>query len=332
MKWLKRFFSRQTEPHVRASEKIQTSDATKLFASKPNRFRDVPLKKYLPFAAIGLTALMLADLTSVALRGYMLPKGTNVNRKTSVPMAQYKARSVYDDILTRNIFNSDGLIPEVMVAGPNTSDPGVARESSLPLQLMGTIVHVSAGKSVATIQVNGNAEKVLPYIPNDEIEGMATLIKVERKKAFIRNLQSGAYEYIQIKDDSAFTFTKKTTGATQDGPILKESDTNFAITRSDLEMQMNNLPELLTQARAVPNILPSSGGKVDGFLIVDIQENSIFRKLGISPGDVIKGVDGEPLDSPAKAMELYNGLKNKTTLRLQIDRNGKTETFTYNIR
>ncbi|MDZ4678262.1 MAG: type II secretion system protein GspC [Oligoflexia bacterium] len=332
MKWLKRFLNKQNEPQVLGSQKLQSTEVTSILPIKPNRFRQLPFKKYMPHAAIGILALMAADLTSVNLRSLMLPKGTTTSKKSIGPVTQYKPRSNYDDILARNIFNSDGLIPDVMVAGQSSSDPGVARESALPLVLMGTIVHANPGKCVATVQVSGNAEKVLPYIPNDEIEGMATLMKVERKKAFIRNLQSGAYEYIQIKDEVVFAFTKKTVAVSQDGPIMKESDTNFAITRSDLDMQMNNLPELLTQARAVPNIAPGSGGKVDGFRIVDIQDNSIFRKLGINPGDVIKGVDGEALDSPAKAMELYNGLKNKSNLKLSIERNGKTETFNYNIR
>jgi general secretion pathway protein C len=198
---------------------------------------------------------------------------------------------------------------------------------------VGTIVHANPGKSVATLQLNNSADKILPYIPNDLIEGMATLIKVERKKAFIRNMQSGFMEYVQIKDEPSFMFKTRAgnKGSSDGGPVSKESEDTFAISRTELESQMNNLPELLTQARAVPNIVPGSPGKVNGFRIVDIQENSLFRKLGVEPGDVINGVNGEPLDSPAKAMEFYNQLRSSSDLKIQIDRNGKTMNLNYKI-
>jgi general secretion pathway protein C len=47
---------------------------------------------------------------------------------------------------------------------------------------------------------------------------------------------------------------------------------------------------------------------------------------------VIKEVDGQKLDSPAKAMELYNGLRTKPKIELSGERNGKPFTMTYNIR
>lgn len=276
---------------------------------------------------------MMADLTGLGFRAVMVPTAApSAKRQLSEP-APYKPRSDYNDILARNIFNSDGFIPDVQIADGGTVDTsGPAKESQLPLQLVGTIVHANPGKSVATIELKGNAEKIIPYIPNDDIEGMATLLKVERKKAFIRNLSGGTLEYIQIKDDSAVSFKTKTPVVTQDGPIMKEGDNNFAISRGDLEMQMSNLPELLTQARAVPNLVPGGNGKVDGFRILDVQENSIYTKLGVHSGDIIKSVDGEPLDSPAKAMELYNSLRSKAQVKLSVERNGSTSTMTYNIR
>jgi general secretion pathway protein C len=273
---------------------------------------------------------MAADLSSLYVRGMMVPHTAPPTRRAPFETAPFKSRNDYNDIIARNIFNSDGLIPDVQIAGEGGFDTNTAKESALPLQLVGTIVHVNPGKSVATIQLKGNADKVLPYIANDDVEGMATLIKIERKKAFIRNTSSGALEYIQIKDDTSFAFKKQNPPpSAQQGPVQKEGDNNFAIARNDLEKQMQNLPELLTQARAVPNMV---AGRVDGFRILDVQDGSLYTNLGIKTGDIIKSVDGEPIDSPAKAMELYNGLRSKNQLRLTVERNGQVQTMTYNIR
>ncbi len=81
----------------------------------------------------------------------------------------------------------------------------------------------------------------------------------------------------------------------------------------------------------VPNIVPGSGGRVDGFRFVAIQPNSIYEKLGFKPMDVIKSVNGEPVNSPTKAMELYNSLKSDSRISIMIERNGRDETFKYEI-
>lgn len=287
------------------------------------------LKKAAPYIFVSLLSFMLADLTATAFRSEMIPKAAVTTKKMNYETVPYKGRNDYNDILARNIFNSDGIIPDLETADSQIADTsGPARESNLPLNLVGTIVHANPGKSVATIEIKGGTpEKILPYIPNDDIEGLATLIKVDRKKIFIRNLSSGALEFVQIKDDSGLTFAKKQT-VSASGPFQKEGDGVFAISKNDLEKQMNDLPTLLTQARAIPNLV---GGRINGFKIVDIQEGSLFSKL-VQPNDNILSVNGEPLDSAAKAMELYNALKSQSQVKLGIERDGKTITQTYNIR
>jgi general secretion pathway protein C len=315
---------------TRVGPRSSLLDLPRKFPRLPRFGEESQFETFLPYIFVLLLALMAADLTTVGVRSYMIPAGAPPSKRQNLEAPPYKPLADYGDILSRNIFNSDGFIPEVQVADSNAElDTNTARETSLPLTLIGTIVHANPGKSVATIQEKGNADKVLPYIPNDEIEGLATLIRVERKKVFIRNLSAGTLEYIQIKDDSTLAFSKK---VVQDGPIEKDGNNTFAISRSDLETQMSNLPELLTQARAVPNLVPGGNGKIDGFRILDVVEGSLYTKLGIKTGDIIKGVDGEPVDSPAKAMELYNSLRSKAQVQLTLDRNGTTSTMTYNIR
>jgi general secretion pathway protein C len=70
---------------------------------------------------------------------------------------------------------------------------------------------------------------------------------------------------------------------------------------------------------------------VDGFRFVAIQPNSIYEKLGFKPMDVIKGVNGQPVNSPTQAMELYNALKSESRIELKVERNGRDETFKYDV-
>ena len=81
----------------------------------------------------------------------------------------------------------------------------------------------------------------------------------------------------------------------------------------------------------VPNIVPGSGGKIDGFRFVSIQPDSIFSKLGFKPGDIIKSVNDEEVTSPTQAMEMYQSLKSSDQLNLSVTRDGRDETFDYRI-
>ena len=83
-------------------------------------------------------------------------------------------------------------------------------------------------------------------------------------------------------------------------------------------------------ARTTPNRDPGTGA-INGFRLLDMKPGSIYEKLGLQRMDVLKSVNGTPVTSAAKAMELYNSLKNDPNIKLGIERNGKNEEFTYNV-
>ncbi|MEQ1878878.1 MAG: type II secretion system protein GspC [Bdellovibrionia bacterium] len=286
-----------------------------------------------PYALAAFIGFMAADLTILAYRDKMLPTSPPPGRGRPAKQVTRVERFAYEPITNRNMFNSDGLIPPPVgnkkpEGGPVEDMPTAPVLSQLPLALVGTIVHFNPGRSIASIELKNN-QKILPFVPNDEIEGLATVVKVERKRCIFRNLNNNRLEYIEIKDDSPISFETNKKVAAESG--VKQEGNNFQLKRDEVNNLINNLPEVLQQARAVPNIVPGSGGRVDGFRILDIAPGSIFEKLGLQRQDVIKEVNGTMVDSPARALELYNELKTSGSINLSIDRNGKKEQFNYQI-
>ncbi len=298
---------------------------------RPQAIREGSFDKHLPLVLILLIALFSADLTILFMRDSLLPTSAPPifpQRGSFGP--HMKSRTEYGPITDRNIFNSDGIIPNPLSTneGEKFADDGPAVKSTLPLNLIGTIVHVNPAKSVATIQLRTTNE-VIPYLPNDQIENIATLVKVQRRKAIIRNTQSSRLEYIEIPEDAKVSFAK-TAPAASTAVFSQQGDT-ISIKRSDLNNYLKNLPDLLQQATAVPNIVPGSGGEVDGFKMLGIEANSVFSQIGLKVGDVLKGVNGEKVNSPAKAMELYNNLRNEGRIELEIERDGRPASLNFNI-
>ncbi|MCB0347257.1 MAG: general secretion pathway protein GspC [Bdellovibrionales bacterium] len=296
-------------------------------------------EKYYP-AVIGVAiSYFAADLATTYVRVYTIPEKSSiaVSKKLNPSYATQAVRGDYDPIAKRNIFNSDGLIPKPISGGGGDQNDidGPAVPTTLPLSLVGTIVHVNPAKSVATIDVKGGGgQKIIPYIPNDEIEGIAILLKVERRKVFIRNVRTRRLEFIELKDDLKFKFdlTKALTPSSNNNKSseVKQEGNNFTIARETLNKYINNIGDVLQQARAVPNRDPNTG-EINGFRLLFIKPDSIFSQLGLKQGDLLKSVNGSPVTSIQKAMEMYQSLKGADNIGVQFEREGKTEEFNYTV-
>ncbi|HEX4923055.1 MAG TPA: type II secretion system protein GspC [Bdellovibrionales bacterium] len=289
-----------------------------------------PFERLYPYVLAAFIGFLAADLLILAYRDRMLPTAAPPGKRPVVKMAERRERFDYERIAQRNMFNNDGIIPPPVGKKDQPEEQPLDNPvpSQLPLTLVGTIVHVNPARSIATIELKSQ-NKILPFVPNDEIEGLAKVLKIERKRCIFRNTNNNRLEYIEIKDDSPISFETNKKAATE-APVKQEGN-NFSLKRDEVNNLINNLPEVLQQARAVPNIVPGSGGRVDGFRILDIAPGSIFEKLGLQRQDVIKEVNGQMVDSPARALELYNELKSAGSIQISIDRNGRKENFNYTI-
>jgi len=291
-----------------------------------------PFEKWYPYILFIFIGYCLADLSILAYRDRMLPDSAPAAHPKAPLVDTSPSRMAYNDIISRNIFNSSGVIPDALVdknGGPNQHKEQAPVLSQLPLNLIGTLVHSNPEKSIAAVEIRGK-NQVISYIPGKEIEGLATIVSVERQKVIIRNLNSNRLEYIEMKKEATKVAFGGSTVATPGKDVQKVDDNHFVIKRSDLLKYTSDLSSILMQARAVPNREPGTGN-INGFRILDMQPGSIYEQLGLQRMDVIKSVNGTPVDSPAKAMELYQTLKNSGDLNITVDRGGKTETKNYNI-
>jgi general secretion pathway protein C len=233
-------------------------------------------------------------------------------------------------ITERNIFNADGLIPPPL--GATDGDDMLNRTpvlSQLPIQLLGTIVHFNPKMSIATVSLTSKSMSS-SYKVDEDIEGMAKVVKIERKKLIFVNANNNRLEYVEIPEDQLLSFGVQSTKS-QTGEIVEQRGRfDFSVRRSDVEAQTQNLSSLLQQARMEPVFSPDGIG-VDGFRFANIQPGSIFEKLGFKAGDMIKSVNREPVNSPTKAMEMYGLLKSSSQVQLGVVRDGREETFNYSI-
>ena len=63
-----------------------------------------------------------------------------------------------------------------------------------------------------------------------------------------------------------------------------------------------------------------------------IRPKSIYAKIGIQNGDVINKINGYELNSPDKALEVYQRLKDSKTISIELERRGTKRNFKYQVR
>lgn len=197
--------------------------------------------------------------------------------------------------------------------------------SDLDLILVGV---VAAGPdSLALIRVNDDPET--PFGIGDEITYGVTLRAVYPDRVLIQ--RRGATEALLLEDAAASLDENAvviTPSAGRSGTgIRAHDDRSFTVDRELVQSELRN-PDVFRQALLVPN----AGG---GFLVREIQPGSIYEKLGLKVGDVIRKVNGRPLDSIDEALKLYQqlgGIDQVTDVRLEVMRAGRLERLQYRVR
>ncbi|MFT5429489.1 MAG: type II secretion system protein C [Myxococcota bacterium] len=111
--------------------------------------------------------------------------------------------------------------------------------------------------------------------------------------------------------------------------VKKDGDFAYTIDKQMLDEQLTDLTQLGMQARVIPNYRK---GKYEGFKLVGVRPGSLYRAIGVRSGDIVRSINGRAINSPNKAMELFNQLKNSSGIKMEVERRGKIENFEYTIR
>ncbi|MCP3163812.1 type II secretion system protein GspC [Myxococcus qinghaiensis] len=224
--------------------------------------------------------------------------------------------------------------PEVAVAEPTAPqvDPNAAPvKSGLRVKLLGTLVAGNPDWSFASIQ-DMVTQRSQTYMVGNALQG-ATVLEIERERVIIVN--GGRKEFIDGNPgDGAQAFTPPTppvaqTNTTSTSGIRAVSDNEYEVPRAEIDKTLNNLNDVAMQARIVPAF---KDGQAVGFKLFSIRPDSIYSKIGVQNGDVIRRINGFDLNSPEKALEVYSKMKDSSRIEIEIERNGAPIRKSYNVR
>ena len=101
------------------------------------------------------------------------------------------------------------------------------------------------------------------------------------------------------------------------------------LSRTDLDKQLSDPTALYKDARFGPEI---NNGKIEGYKIYHISNEHIFYSLGARNEDLVKRVNGMPLNKTEKMLEIWNSVKTADRITIDIERQGKILTYEFIVR
>jgi general secretion pathway protein C len=236
-------------------------------------------------------------------------------------------------ILQNNIFDADNRSATATMTRVPTSSG--SEESSTTtradLKLFGTVV---AGElSQALLEVN---KELKLYHLGDKIAGNGTLEEIQRNQVTIKNRDQSLTTLTMHeqappspgREAVASSAPSKTNGSKEVVDVREVGENSWMISRETIESVRENFAAQMRLAQMQPRIVD---GKTDGFLIQRINPRSLLAKLGLQRGDVVIDVNNIKLDSPEKALLIFQQLREARQISLAVERNGQPMTFSYEI-
>lgn len=265
-------------------------------------------------AALGQLAAVMAEIRlTPPPASAPTVAGENGTRKTGPALKDHNI------ILERNIFDSRGPAAGHL-AGATASNGTRAGLERGGLILLGTMT--AGEKSLALLATD--RETALFHL-DDILPGEGRLKEISRRRILVAWPDGTEQELLVEKDHNTERPPAK---ATYSQTIRSVGENRWLVARSEVDRARTNFSQVLKSARLEPKVV---NGRTEGFMVRMIRPRSLLEKLGLKRGDLVKEVNGVELNSPEKALQVFQQLREAKKLSVSLLRNGRPVTYEYEV-
>lgn len=335
-----------------ATNRIKASLAGKSPLNRLGKYNwnDFVLRLFSPYTRGKVHAVFIIFFVVVAT--YMLGKNialfmsssapiTKTSRST-IPIPLERTDSTLQDInkiTSINLFNakesdkSSDTSPKKDIESIICLDAN--KPTSLQIKLLDTIVLQDSVKSVASVQVRGSSE-LMNVREGERLEEMAEVSKINRMKLILKNLQTGDCEYAMPDAEAEPEMPNLKIVSAKAGkslfksinPNIKNTGNNFKIKRAFRDSMINNMSDVLTQAKAIQITNPD--GSLS-FKMTEVVPGSIYSMLDIQENDIIDSINGKKIENLNDLMGYLGKIKEIDHIQVGSKRNGMAENKDFNF-
>ncbi|HOM27108.1 MAG TPA: hypothetical protein PKV21_06345 [bacterium] len=237
-------------------------------------------------------------------------------------------------ILKRNVFTAPPPPPPPKVETTSILKPAPLPSLETLIEILG-IVYFPEGTSFVIIKdKKTNIENILK---EGERIGESKIIKIMKDKVIfeydgknvslnLENKSSGIPLVVSREETTKISVSPKL----PETPKIPEDVVTMDVDFNNTINTLVNDRKLIENLNVIPNV---NEGKVEGFRVLNLPENSIPYQYGLRNGDIVRRVNGVLIDSISTAFNVYNQIKNSNTqiVTVEVLRNNKPVLFTYRL-
>jgi general secretion pathway protein C len=254
-------------------------------------------------------AYLAGSTLSILLAPAPAPRGA--------PPAGSTERTRYDVIAGRDLF------------GTGAAAGAAGRAGATTLRLVGTARDAAA--DFAVLEDGARHEQRL-YRRGERVADGRTLVRIEADRVVLarRGRSQSLARAPRGARPAALADARAAAPRQRGGPgVRRGRDAEYLLDRREVQATLANLDRVSSQIRAVPNVV---AGEPTGFRVFAIEGGSVFERLGLRNGDVVRRVNARALTDPARALAALQDLPRERRITLELVRRGETKTLEYDIR
>lgn len=259
------------------------------------------IQKILPYSFIFLLAYLI---NSIAF--FYLPKVGVEFKDNNIGNLEYK--------------NYSGFYSKVQIVQESKEVKSAPMENFSKYNLKAVYSTTSNGGWI-TIE-NGDNSFILSQ--GENIDGYV-LSKLFKSYVIFEKSQKEYKLEMKEKDNISYELTEDTDDIKQN--IIVKDDL-VKVNRTYLNSYVQNIDKVWNNIAINEKKV---GNKIEGFEVLKVNQDSVFAKLGLKAGDVIKSINNNSLNSYADAFNVYNNIGDTRYLNIEILRNNEVVELNYEI-
>lgn len=231
---------------------------------------------------------------------------------TPVELPQSEGSSDVQTIVAAHLFGEASPDDEPAAVDPIEADTDNLADTRLTnLVLKGTVASTPTERAVAII-ADGNSDEDV-YTIGSQVTSGAKLHAVYADRVVLN--ENGVLTNLKLPKE--FSSAPPPTRRTAAAPARSTTATT-----SIQSVVAQNVSKLADVIRPTPYFV---NGQQQGYRVYPGRDRQAFSKLGLRPGDLIKDIDGQALNDPNQAMQIFESLSDADQVSVTVERNGEQQ-------
>jgi general secretion pathway protein C len=224
------------------------------------------------------------------------------------------------------------LADYALIAERDVFNPGgAARDARRTLRLWGVALD---GREARAVIEDTTTHRQELYRVGDDVDG-ARIAAIDWDRVTLA--RAGGDDVLELEAAPPTGATEPVVEPTAETPVRAAADERirrlgenaFIVDRRELTGTTDGMSGLMTQLRAVAEV---RDGRPAGFRLFQIRDDSLFARLGLRDGDVVRRVNGAEIGEPAALLGFLQRLRTEPRVALDIVRGDAPRTLVYDLR